>query len=60
MGLKSTGNKKYMVDAEGYYYELDNYIYKRVPELINVMNNGAYTLKEVVKNKNVYLLTTSP
>lgn len=58
LGLKTTGNQNYMVDSEGYYYKLDNYIYKRVPELINVMNNGCYTLKEPVKNKNAYLLTT--
>ena len=58
LGLKPTGNARFWIDDEGYYYQLENNIYEKVPEIIDVIDDGSYILKTPIKYKSSYFQVT--
>jgi len=58
LGLKPTGNERFLMDDEGCYYQLENQIYEKVPEVVDVADDGSYVLKTPIKNKSTYFQVT--
>ena len=59
LGLKLTSNERFLIDDEGVYYQLENQIYEKVPEVIVVNNDGSYVLKTPIRNKSAYFQITN-
>lgn len=59
LNLSHTHNERFMVDRNGDYYQLEGHLYKIVPEVINVAENGFYTMKEPIPNRDDYFLLTT-